>query len=69
MCVHCDGCSLNEIKKKKLVKVILYSLGYCHNVGGVRTAFCTAFETPIVTVAASDVKGIMVELVPVKNMF
>lgn len=43
--------------------------GYCQRAGGVLTAFWTAaaLVTPIVT--ASDERGIMVELVPVKNMF
>lgn len=43
-----------------------YLLGYCHSVGGVRTALWT-LDTPIVR--ASEFNGIMVELVPVKNMF
>lgn len=49
--------------------------GYCQRAGGVLTAFWTAaaaaaaaaLVTPIVT--ASDERGIMVELVPAKNMF
>lgn len=53
-----------------------YLLGYCHNVGGVLTAFCMALGTPIETAAAAAAafavsveNGIMVEFVPVKNMF
>uniref|UniRef100_A0A8W7PN40 Uncharacterized protein n=1 Tax=Anopheles coluzzii TaxID=1518534 RepID=A0A8W7PN40_ANOCL len=46
----------------------IYLPGYCQRAGGVRTAFCTAaLVTPIATV--SGARGIMVELVPVKNMF
>lgn len=39
----------------------MHLLGYCHSVGVVRV------DMPIVT--ASVVRGIMVELVPAKNMF
>lgn len=54
------------MKKMKKKRMIGYLLGYCQRVGGVLTAFCT-LDTPIVT--ASEVRGIMVEFVPVKNMF
>lgn len=46
--------------------------GYCQRAGGVLTAFWTAaaLVTPIVTASdAAAVSGIMVELVPAKNMF